>query len=244
VSDQRNRDIASLPVVRQSPSADVFALSVAAEDRAPLLDIDVALADRLVSSAQNNAPVSGHTHAHYKYPARFSPLLVRAAIEAFTKPGDLVFDPFIGGGTTAVESLAAGRDVIGTDISSLAVFVTEAKVLHLDPADAEAFTQWARTAPLAINMHFPISTTWWEEAGHLRNIESRAFWRLRKAISQLLETVQELPAATETLARCAILRASHWAMEGRKQPPSLAAFRRYLVEWVRLAGLKGYVLRR
>lgn len=186
------------------------------------------MAARLVASARSGAPVSGHTHAHYKYPARFSPLLVRAAIETFTKPGDLVFDPFIGGGTTAVEGLALGRDIIGTDISSLAVFVAEAKTLRLSPADIVAFNRWAEIAPLAINMHLPTTNGWWEEAGYVRNIESRTFWRLRKAISQLLATVQNLPPASETLARCAVLRASQWAVEGRKYPPSMIAFRRYL----------------
>ncbi len=36
------------------------------------------------------------THGLYWYPARFIPHVVRYFIERYTKPGDLVFDPFAG----------------------------------------------------------------------------------------------------------------------------------------------------
>ena len=50
--------------------------------------------------------VSGLTHDFYRYPARFSPLFARSAIELFTEPGDTVLDPFAGSGTSLVEALA------------------------------------------------------------------------------------------------------------------------------------------
>jgi DNA methylase len=57
--------------------------------------------------------VCGRTHNFYRYPARFSPRFARAAIQTFTRPGDLVLDPYVGGGTSLVEALAIGRDAIG-----------------------------------------------------------------------------------------------------------------------------------
>jgi len=81
----------------------------------------------LVTGACDAEPVRGLTHGFYKYPARFSPAFVRAAIQTFTKPGDLCLDPHVGGGTTLVEALAAARDAIGVDISALAGFVTTVK---------------------------------------------------------------------------------------------------------------------
>ena len=48
------------------------------------------LGQDLVAAANDMSPVSGYTHNFYRYPARFSPKLVRAAINAFSKPGDLV----------------------------------------------------------------------------------------------------------------------------------------------------------
>jgi len=47
-------------------------------------------------------------------------------IERLTKPGQLVCDPFLGGGTTAVVSLALGRRFVGCDID--AAHVEQAKV--------------------------------------------------------------------------------------------------------------------
>ena len=65
---------------------------------------------RLVEAACDASPIAGLTHNFYRYPARFSPKLVRAAIEAFTEPGDLVLDPFVGGGTTLVEAMVVDAD--------------------------------------------------------------------------------------------------------------------------------------
>jgi hypothetical protein len=56
----------------------------------------------LIAGARDALPVRGLTHNFYRYPARFSPVFVRAAIEAFTVPGDLVLDNHVGGGTTLV----------------------------------------------------------------------------------------------------------------------------------------------
>ena len=38
-------------------------------------------------------------------------------IEEYTDPGDIIFDPFIGSGTTAVAAIRTGRHYIGIDIS-------------------------------------------------------------------------------------------------------------------------------
>src|ERR1700731_1047133 len=55
-----------------------------------LLRLSCAAQATLIAGARDNEPVRGLTHSFYKYPARFSPIFARAAIEAFTQPGDLV----------------------------------------------------------------------------------------------------------------------------------------------------------
>jgi hypothetical protein len=209
---------------------EAFAPSVPRDERAACLELDPEATAHLVASASDTRPVSGLTHNHYKYPARFSPLFVRAAIETFSAPGDLIFDPFVGGGTTVVEALARGRDVVGVDISSLAIFVTEAKALRLSDADILAFERWANGIEGVINIHAPSAdAAEWDNAGYFRNIGGKSFWRLQKAIGQVLAALHNLPVDAETLARCSVLRASHWAFDARKRPPRLGEFKRNLV---------------
>ena len=53
-----------------------------------LLELSTAAQRAIIAGARDAAPVQGLTHGYYKYPARFSPAFVRAAIQTFTKPGD------------------------------------------------------------------------------------------------------------------------------------------------------------
>jgi ParB-like chromosome segregation protein Spo0J len=53
---------------------------------------------------------------------------IAALVEAFTKPGDLVIDPFLGGGTTAVVCKALGRRFVGCDIDANAVHATRERL--------------------------------------------------------------------------------------------------------------------
>ena len=53
------------------------------------------------------------------YRACFKPQLPRFFIELLTKPGDTVYDPFSGRGTTAVEAALMGRRVIANDVNPL-----------------------------------------------------------------------------------------------------------------------------
>ena len=53
------------------------------------------------------------------YRACFKPQLPRFFIERLTKPGDVVFDPFMGRGTTLLEAALLGRIPSGSDINPL-----------------------------------------------------------------------------------------------------------------------------
>ena len=98
----------------------------------------------LIAAARNAEPVRGLTHDFYKYPARFSPVFVRSAIELLTKPGDLVMDPHVGGGTTLVEARAAGREAVGVDISSLAEFVATVKCTVYSEQELQTLARWSQ----------------------------------------------------------------------------------------------------
>ena len=50
------------------------------------------------------------------HPAKFPRELASRVIRLFSAPGDIVLDPFIGSGTTAVAAIQAGRNFIGFDL--------------------------------------------------------------------------------------------------------------------------------
>ena len=58
------------------------------------------------------------------YRACFKPQLPRFFIERLTTPGDMVYDPFAGRGTTLIESALLGRVPIGCDINPLSSIMT------------------------------------------------------------------------------------------------------------------------
>ncbi len=67
------------------------------------------------------------THGYYTYPAKFIPQLAARIIKENSQEGDIIIDPFMGSGTTVVESIVNGRIGIGTDINEIAVLLTKVK---------------------------------------------------------------------------------------------------------------------
>jgi DNA modification methylase len=59
-----------------------------------------------------------------QYRGNWSPRVVRNIIMMYSKPGDLVLDPMVGGGTTPVECLLTGRNSISSDINPGAISIT------------------------------------------------------------------------------------------------------------------------
>ena len=180
---------------------------------------------KLIQAIQCSEPVSGFTHEFYRYPARFSPTFVREAIELFSNHGDLVFDPFMGGGTTIVESRALGRPAIGTDISSLAVFIAEAKSSTLGEVDFRLIRAWAQSLRYKLNAHREVHRDL-EWLHYQRNISSKTTWPIRKLLEQALSTIRSLPTLTQRrFARCVLLRTGQWALDCRSKVPSASGFR-------------------
>src|SRR5436305_11454328 len=57
------------------------------------------------------------------YRACFKPQLPRFFIERLTRPGDVVYDPFMGRGTTLIEAARLGRSPAGCDINPLSAML-------------------------------------------------------------------------------------------------------------------------
>ena len=52
-------------------------------------------------------------------------------IERFTKPGDIILDPFLGGGTTGAAALSAGRKFIGVDIEEKNIEISRNRIKEI-----------------------------------------------------------------------------------------------------------------
>jgi hypothetical protein len=195
-----------------------------------LENIKASALDRSYISMGNRRTNS--VHEFYRYPARFSPLFAKSVIDGFSNPGDLVLDPFLGGGTTAVEAMLGARRFLGSDINSLAVFIAEAKTAIQNDESTRELESWAARVPSAINIKKAVDTDLTLKAGeYLRNISTRETWRLRKAIGQAVESLADISCRpAERLARCSILRTAQWALDMRRVLPTVDEFRAALVK--------------
>lgn|GEM_PF-111834 len=62
------------------------------------------------------------------YRGNWAPQIPRALIETYSKAGDWVLDPFVGGGTTLLEAWALGRHATGYDVAEFALEMTRARL--------------------------------------------------------------------------------------------------------------------
>jgi hypothetical protein len=170
-------------------------------------------------------------HEFYRYPARFSPSFARTVVDAFSRPGQVVLDPFVGGGTSLVEARLVGRIAIGSDLNALAAFVSRTKAVVQTNDGLRRLREWAADLSEAMNVHKPVTVApEWGDNGYLRHLDTSETWRLRKIIAQALGTLDDLgPGPHQDLARLAVLRTAQWALDMRGRLPNVGEFRNQLI---------------
>ena len=65
-----------------------------------------------------------------RHPGKMLPAIARHAIAAFTEPGQIVFDPMCGIGTTLIEAVHLGRNALGTEYEPQWAHLTAANLRH------------------------------------------------------------------------------------------------------------------
>jgi site-specific DNA-methyltransferase (adenine-specific) len=99
----------------------------------------------------------GHSlHPMCSYLASFPAALAHAFIARYSRPGDVVFDPFSGRGTAPLQATAEGRIGVGNDLNPFAHLLTAAK---LDPPTAAN----ARTRATALRLAWVSGAGRWLE---------------------------------------------------------------------------------
>jgi site-specific DNA-methyltransferase (cytosine-N4-specific) len=111
----------------------------------------------------NGASTRELTHCYHDYPARMIPQVAGKLLDMFAAVNaTLLFDPYCGTGTSLVEGLIRGLNVIGTDLNPLARLIAQAKTATpcLDEIDEHItkFNRWvlrAKTRTLAETPNIP-----------------------------------------------------------------------------------------
>src|SRR5688572_4762196 len=71
---------------------------------------------------------AAHSLHEISYRACFKPQLPRFFIDRLTAPGDIVYDPFMGRGTTLIEAALMGRRPYGCDVNPLSRVLCEPRL--------------------------------------------------------------------------------------------------------------------
>jgi hypothetical protein len=105
--------------------------------------------------------------------------MAAALIARYTKPGDVVCDPFSGCGTFALEAWAAGRHVIANDLSPYANLLTRAKLFPY-PSIAKAIQDFSSMAEKVERHNLTVDLRtipgWVREFFHERTLKEILLW--------------------------------------------------------------------
>lgn len=95
---------------------------------------------------------AAHSLHEVSYRACFKPQLPRFFIERLTRPGDIVYDPFMGRGTTVLEAALLARVPWGCDINPLSKIIVKPR---LQPPSIEAVRERLSTVDWTANPECP-----------------------------------------------------------------------------------------
>jgi hypothetical protein len=122
------------------------------------------------------------------YRACFKPQLPRFFIERLTQPGEIVYDPFMGRGTTVLEAALLGRVPCGCDINPLSVVLTRPR---LRPPRLEEVAQRLRQIDFTACDEFPEDLLVFFHPDTLRAIASLKKYLLARRTANALDTVDD-----------------------------------------------------
>lgn len=84
----------------------------------------------------------------HPYPAKFPVSTAEEYILRHSKIGDMIFDPFVGSGSTLLAATVNNRFAVGTDINGIAVLISKFKLLDIDECDIEKLHTFLTTLKL------------------------------------------------------------------------------------------------
>ncbi len=94
-----------------------------------------------ITPLKRSVKAKGHTAQYkmHKYFARRPYNVFNHIIKHYTSKGDVVLDPFCGGGVTVFESAALERNVVGVDLNPLAAFISRMQMFNGEISELKDF---------------------------------------------------------------------------------------------------------
>ena len=131
---------------------------------------------------------AAHSLHEISYRACFKPQLPRFFIERLTRPGETVYDPFMGRGTTVLEAALMGRVALGCDINPVSKVLVEAR---LQPPALEAVRRRLSTIDWTAHEECPEDLLTFYHADTLREICALKAYLLRRLHAGQLDRLDE-----------------------------------------------------
>lgn len=166
------------------------------------------------------------SHDLHPYAAKFVPQIPATLISALSLPGELVWDPFGGSGTTALEAALRGRRAVSTDANPLAEVIGKAKTCTPTQEDISVLMALRERVLLLARLADPLSAMDNSERGRILeatpsipNIDKWFHPHATAELAALRVMIHDLPVAARPIATVAfskiIVRASFQDSETR-----------------------------
>ena len=143
-----------------------------------------------------------HVHGLHPYLGKFVPQLVQVFLERYFRPGDCVYDPFAGSGTTIVEANVFGAHAVGCDISAFNCLLAQVKTARYSLGELELGLRGALEEARRSSRSTRGATDW------LRR------WYAPQALGELLayrRTIRRLAPPYDDVGRVVLSRAARSA---------------------------------
>ncbi len=116
----------------------------------------------------NNTKKEGNHSLHnfHAFPCKFPAFIPRKIIQKFGKKGDIVFDPFVGSGTTLLEATLLGHSSFGSDINPLSCLLSQVKAKPLSPNLLNKIDRFCEELPIKYKKSKNIKNFHYENIDH------------------------------------------------------------------------------
>ena len=157
-----------------------------------------------------------HVHALHPYLGKFVPQLAETFLTRHFRPGEIVYDPFCGSGTTLVEANALGIGAVGCDVSAFNCLLSRVKTRNYRLAalelDLRGALEEARRSRPPVRARGSWASTWFapEALGQLLSY--------RAAIERLEPSSRDVGRIVLSRAARSARRTTHFDLDFPKAP--------------------------